>query len=98
MLFVVRFTDDPNRLSIRQQFMSDHLKWLEAHSDVVLVAGSLRKQLAENPVGACWVVESESKEQVEVLLKTDPFWLQGLRESFEVFHWMKAFPQRRVAV
>jgi len=98
MLFIVRFTDDPSRLSIRQQFMSDHLKWLEAHDDEVLVAGSLREEPAANPVGACWVVECESKGAVEQLLKTDPFWVQGLRRSVEVLHWMKAFPGRKVPV
>lgn len=98
MLFIVRFTDNPSQLSIRQQFMSDHLKWLEERSDAVLVAGSLRRESTAAPVGACWIVESESKDAVEEFLRTDPFWIHGLRQSVEVLHWMKAFPERRVPV
>ena len=98
MLFIVRFTDDPSRLSVRQTFMSDHLAWLKENGSSVLVAGSLRTEVTANPIGACWVVEAESKDEVEKLLRTDPFWIHGLRERCEVLHWMKAFPERKVPV
>ena len=98
MLFIARFTDDANRLSVRQKCMSDHLQWLEQHRNAVLVAGSLRRETTGIPIGAFWIVESESKEKVEELLRTDPFWVQGLRQSVEVLHWVKAFPDRKAPV
>ena len=98
MLFVVRFTDNPKRLATRNQFLPAHLEWLEAHKERVLVPGSLRPEPEAAPVGACWIVEAQDKSEVELLLQSDPFWVQGLRQSVEILHWFKAFPERRVLV
>jgi hypothetical protein len=35
---------------------------------------------------------------VEQLLQSDPFWVQGLRQGYEIMHWFKAFPDRQVPV
>jgi uncharacterized protein len=98
MLFIVRFIDRPERLPLRKQFLPAHLEWLEQHASVVLVAGSVRHDLDAAPVGAVWIVEAPSKAEVEALLQTDPFWVQGLRQSFEVLYWSTAFPERKVPV
>ena len=98
MLFVVRFTDNRERLATRKQFLPAHLEWLEAHSKNVLVPGSLRPEPDAAPIGACWIVEAENKIEVEHLLQSDPFWVQGLRQSYEILHWSKAFPERQVLV
>jgi len=98
MLFVVRFTDNQQRLATRKQFLPAHLEWLEAHKKNVLVPGSLRPEPDAAPVGACWIVEAQDKKEVERLLQSDPFWVQGLRQSCEIMHWFKAFPDRQVPV
>ncbi len=98
MYFVVRFKDKPESLDIRQRFLADHLQWLDQHQSAVLVAGSLRAGPEAAPEGALWVVEAESRAAVEELFQTDPFWAQGLRQSYEILLWSKAFPERRVPV
>lgn len=98
MLFIVRFTDKPECLSTRKQFLPAHLQWLEQHQQTVLVAGSLRAEADATPVGGLWIVEAQSKAEVESLFLTDPFWVHGLRQSIEVLYWSKAFPDRRVPV
>jgi len=98
MLFVVRFTDHQQRLATRKQFLPAHLEWLEAHKKDVLVAGSLRPEPDAAPVGACWVVEAQDKKEVEDLLQSDPYWVQGLRQGYEIMHWFKAFPDLQVPV
>ena len=97
MLFVVRFTDHPESLSLRQELLPAHLQWLELHKATILVAGSLREELGAAPVGACWIVEAQNKSEIEELFKTDPFWSYGLRASCEILHWSKA-SERKVAV
>jgi uncharacterized protein len=62
------------------------------------VPGSLREQPDGSPVGAFWVAEADSKADLEALLKQDPFWTEGLRQSYEILHWIKAFPERKVPV
>jgi len=98
MLFIVRFTDNLERLSTRKQFLPAHLQWLEQHQQTILVAGSVRSETEAAPVGGVWIVEAQSKTEVESLFLTDPFWVQGLRQSVEVLHWSKAFPERMVPV
>lgn len=83
---------------MRQELLPMHLKWLKKHRAVVLVAGSLRLQPNEPPVGACWIVEAQSASEIEALFQTDPFWLGGLRAGVEILHWSKAFPERKVSL
>jgi len=98
MLFIVRFLDHPDRLEIRKKFLADHFQWLDDHKSTVLVAGSARPDAETPPVGAYWIAEAASREELESLLLTDPFWREGLRQSYEIFLWSKAFPDRQVLV
>jgi uncharacterized protein YciI len=97
MLFIVRFTDKPNVAELRRQLFAEHLKWLDANRSVVLVPGAIRTD-PETPVGGLWIVEAESKSEIEELLKSDPFWVNGLRAGVEILHWFKAFPDRKIPV
>ncbi len=94
MLFVVHFTDKTNTFEIREKYLKDHISWLAERRDSVLVAGSLRDEPSSNPVGAFWVVEAESKQTVQEIYKSDPFWTSGMREKVEVYHWSKAFDEK----
>ena len=98
MLYAVRFVDRPDRLATRRAQFAAHLDWLDRNRDRALVAGSLRPDPGGDPVGGLWIVEAASRDDVEALLRTDPFWVHGLRASHDVWHWSKAFPDRRVPV
>jgi uncharacterized protein YciI len=45
-----------------------------------------------------WIAEADSKDQLEELIRTDPFFIAGLRESYEILHWSKANAQRKALV
>jgi uncharacterized protein len=94
LLHVVRFTDKKDSYAVRSAQLQAHINWLAANRDVVLVGGSLRFEPEDSPVGGLWIVEAASKAEIEALLKTDPFWLHGLRESYEILLWSKAFPEK----
>ena len=98
MLYVVRFTDRPDRHHTRAHFRADHISWLDVHKDTILVAGSLRLEDGQDAVGGLWVVEAANKQTIEELLQSDPFWVHGLRQSYEILCWSKAFPERKVPV
>ena len=49
-------------------------------------------------VGGLWIVEAPDRQSVEDLLRSDPFYVHGLRDRWEILHWSKAFPQRKVPV
>jgi uncharacterized protein YciI len=72
------------------QHLRAHIAWLEANKNVILIGGSLRQALGQVPKGGLWIAEAQSKSQLEDLLKTDPFYVAGLRQSYEILHWSKA--------
>ena len=98
MLFAVIFTDKIGSGKVRAANLEAHIQWLEANREVIPVGGSLRLELGQTPQGGLWIAHAESKEQLDQLLKTDPFYTFGLRESYEIFHWSKANAERQVLI
>jgi len=98
MLFVVIFTDKPGCGELRATHLQDHIAWVDAHKDWVLVAGSLREEPTDTPRGGLWVVEAESRESVFELMKSDPFYACGLRQDVEVLYWSKALQHHKTLV
>jgi hypothetical protein len=94
MLYAVRFHDRPDRLATRERFLAAHIAWLAERRDRVLVAGSLRTAPGTPPVGGLWILEADSRAEVEAIYATDPFWTEGLRERVEIHVWSKALPER----
>ena len=98
MLFVVLFTDKPDHGHLRIANLQAHIDWLERHSDVIPVGGSLRHEPSETPKGGLWIAQADSKQQLEALLQMDPFYLAGLRQSYEILHWSKANSERQALI
>ena len=88
MLFVVLFEDNPEvKGDVRSQMMSIHQDFQEA-SGAILEAGPLRAADG-TPGGGMWIVETDSFEAVERLIKADPFWPTGLRKSYRIMSWTR---------
>ena len=98
MLFAVLFTDKPNRGDLRAEHLQAHIQWVDQNKNEVLVAGSLRSEPGVTPQGGLWIVEAESKESVLRMMATDPFYICGLRQSWEVLHWSKALEYHQALV
>jgi len=98
MLFAVIFTDKPGHGEVRAANLQAHIEWLEQNKDIVPIGGSLRHEPSEAPKGGLWVAEADSKAQIEALLKSDPFFIAGLRQSYEILHWSKANGERKVLI
>ncbi len=95
MLFAVIFTDKPAGGEIRAANLQAHIEWLEQHRDVIPVGGSLRHDPGQTPKGGLWIAHAESKDQLDELLKTDPFYTAGLRQSYDILHWSKSNDGRK---
>ena len=91
MLFVVLFEDNPDAdADIRTRLMPDHLAFLKSHADTVRAAGPM-KDREDDPAGGLWLVNGESADKIDELVKTDPFWPTGLRKSYQVLSWTQVF-------
>jgi uncharacterized protein YciI len=90
MLFAVLFEDNDNCADVRQRHMAEHLDFLSRHASMIKAAGPLRH--SEGPAaGGLWLVEADTSESVDRLVRTDPFWDTGLRRSVRVLIWNQVF-------
>jgi uncharacterized protein len=95
MLYIVLFEDNPNLgTDVRRQHMPAHLSFLEKNAARIKAAGPLRATSGE-PAGGLWVVEAESPDVVDTLVKDDPFWPTGLRQSVRILSWAQVFADGR---
>lgn len=88
MLFVVLFEDNPDvKGDVRKELMPIHQDFQE-RSGAIKEAGPLR-DAEGRPGGGMWIVDTNSFEAVETLIKADPFWPTGLRKSYRILSWSK---------
>ena len=98
MLFIVQFEDKPGTGELREQLLEAHFAFLDSMRERVLVAGSLRAEADDKPVGGLWIVEADDAAAVRDVFKDDPFWTNGLRASARINRWHKAFQDRQVLI
>lgn len=91
MRFIVKFTDNEDQASKRQEFMQDHLQFLSNNSKSVLAAGPLLDQLTGAGDGGLWFVEADDQSQVQALVEEDPFYPTGLRKEISILEWKLVF-------
>src|SRR4029077_16817183 len=95
MLYAVLFEDDAKlAVELRRQHMPSHLSFLERNAARITAAGPLRAP-AGDPAGGLWLVEADSPEAVDALVKEDPFWSTGLRRSVRILSWSQVFAEGR---
>lgn len=91
MKFIVLFEDAPDAApDIRQVYMQRHLDFLESQSPRIEAAGPLDDPDNQGRNGL-WIVEADSKDEIEDLIRKDPFWPTGLRQSYSIIAWKQVF-------
>jgi uncharacterized protein YciI len=61
MLFILRFTNKPEKSALLPQLYPAHVEWLRQHESQVLVAGSIRTDAEAPPIGGLWIVEATAR-------------------------------------
>jgi uncharacterized protein YciI len=87
--YVVMFEDNEHKAGKRAEFMKEHLAFLRSKAGQVSAAGPLKEAKNGTPAGGLWLVSAESRDEVEALVKADPFWPTGLRKSYTILEWTK---------
>lgn len=75
---------------IRERYFADHLTYLEAHRDRIVLAGALRTDPDAMPTGGLWVIETPTREEAARIVEIDPFFVHGLRKGYKLLIWGKA--------
>jgi uncharacterized protein YciI len=91
MIFAVLFEDNPEMGGdVRKQHMPAHLAFLERNAAKISAAGPLHSSTGQAE-GGLWLVEADGHDDVDALVKEDPFWPTGLRRSFRILTWRQVF-------
>ena len=96
--WVVIFKDSNQMLEIRadKALRDRHVSYAKQHPEL-LIGGGLKPSPNENFCGALWIVESETRLEVEELVLADPFYIAEHR-TFEIFSWGKILEDKSVTL
>jgi uncharacterized protein YciI len=84
MKFVVLFEDHPDAAAdVRRNHMSEYLAFLERNSHKVNAAVPLKTPSGQG-AGGIWIVDANDADEVDQLVREDPFWPTGLRQSVRI--------------
>jgi uncharacterized protein YciI len=89
MRIVAYFDDSAAMMAHRAKHEPAHLAYLKANQVEILIAGGLRPEPGGKFVGGLWVMEVESFERADELVKFDPYYAPELR-SYKLLVWGKA--------
>jgi uncharacterized protein YciI len=89
MRLIAYFEDKEGMMAHRAQHEQDHLDYLAEHKREIPIAGGLRPESGGVFVGGLWVMEVDSFERAEELIKNDPYYAPNLR-SYKLLVWGKA--------
>jgi uncharacterized protein len=98
MRWVALFEDKTDGAAIRADYTEAHQAFLRANKGKILLAGAMRPQPDGKPVGGLWVFEADSKEEVEAIIRQDPFHREGLRAITRIYAWGTAPGYEDVAI
>ncbi len=91
MIYILLFEDNEESSDKRMEHMEEHLNFLSEKSSQIHAAGPLTNAETKKQAGGLWLVEANNLEDVQKLVKEDPFWPTGLRKSIQILEWNQVF-------
>ena len=98
MHWAVIFEDDEGMMAVRadRTRRDAHVAYAKAHSEL-LIGGGLKTDVGNNFCGALWIVEAQTKQEVESLVLNDPFY-EAQHRKYKIFTWGKILEDRKVTL
>lgn len=97
MRWIALFDDAPEMLAIRKARGEQHLAYLRAHADEILIGGGLRDHPESPFVGGLWVLEVASRARAVELIESDPYY-EPAHRRYRLLVWGKALADREVVL
>ncbi|CCG39991.1 YciI family protein [Magnetospirillum molischianum] len=91
-MFVVRCQDKPDHQHVRLDNRSDHLAFLNAHLETLVLAGPLLSDDRQTMIGSLLVFNIADRAALDAVLAADPYAKAGLFESVTVTPFKKVLP------
>ncbi len=94
MPFHIYCVDDPAKTGLRQKTRAVHLRYMIAHKDRILFGGPIKSEPDGPTVGSAFVLDYETRAEVDAFLAEEPYFLAGLFESVVVRAMAVMVPER----
>lgn len=91
MPYLIKTTDKPGSLGLRNATRAAHLAWLKQHASRILAGGALLDDDGGGGHGGVIILDVEDRASAEAFIAEDPFTQAGLFASVEIARWRKAF-------
>jgi uncharacterized protein YciI len=92
MHFFVRCVDKPKHQDVRLANRAQHVEFLKANIDKVLIGGPTLTDDGQSMTGSVLVFDLPDRAALDALLAQDPYAKAGLFEKVEVSVYKKVFP------
>lgn len=79
--YLVHGLDGPDKYSLREQLTHAHRAYMENYRQKILIGGPLLDESGLKRIGSAFIIEADSKDEVEALLKKEPYYEAGVFES-----------------
>lgn len=73
--------DAPGKNSLREQLSPAHREYMENYTQKILIGGPLMDNSGLKRIGSSFIIQAESREEVEALMAKEPYYVGGLFES-----------------
>lgn len=87
--WVVKCTDKPGMLPVRMQHLDAHRAYLASNPIKIAVSGPLVADDGETMNGSFFIVEAETREEVEAFQAGDPMFKAGVWETRDIHRFFK---------
>ncbi|CAA7616807.1 conserved hypothetical protein [Magnetospirillum sp. LM-5] len=91
-MYVVHCQDKPGGLQLRLDNRANHLEYLKAHPDKVVMAGPVQTEDRTGMVGSVLVLDFATRAELDTFLAGDPYAKAGLFETVTVLPYKKVLP------
>ncbi|MBE0462871.1 YciI family protein [Halomonas colorata] len=91
MPFMIETFDKPGHQELRLEIRDEHLAYLDAHSVLLLACGAKLSDDSSTASGGLYLVDVETREEAQALIRQDPFYIAGLFEDIKIVRWRKAY-------
>lgn len=85
----------PNSEGLRDRHLQDHIDYLDAERDKLIAAGALLAADGATAVGALYLLNLETRQEVDAFIANDPFAVAGLFADVAVDIWRKTYFDHR---
>lgn len=78
MLWIVYCEDRADGAAIREATREEHLRYLDAHADILVLGGALLADDDPTRIGSCFVVNLPNRAAADAFMRDEPFRKAGL--------------------